>query len=178
MMKNWFKAASKLGHHDLYQIQVNRNDLPDLKESRRPPESGQILHPGGLRSKQLPRVIFGTHFDFLTRESRALGMCDGAHAETCSHAVMQSDAGNASMHAAGVSNECVRQTLQSWVQVDVLACRLGSPKTTKPAGCGLCRVLTDFVSFVRWLRGQDLNLRPLGYEPNELPDCSTPRLSR
>jgi hypothetical protein len=26
------------------------------------------------------------------------------------------------------------------------------------------------------LRGQDLNLRPLGYEPNELPDCSTPRL--
>lgn len=25
------------------------------------------------------------------------------------------------------------------------------------------------------LRGQDLNLRPLGYEPDELPDCSTPR---
>src|SRR6184192_3911731 len=25
------------------------------------------------------------------------------------------------------------------------------------------------------LRGQDSNLRPSGYEPDELPDCSTPR---
>ena len=29
--------------------------------------------------------------------------------------------------------------------------------------------------FMFWLRGLDLNQRPSGYEPDELPGCSTPR---
>ena len=31
------------------------------------------------------------------------------------------------------------------------------------------------LAIIFWLRGTDLNRRPSGYEPDELPDCSTPR---
>ena len=34
---------------------------------------------------------------------------------------------------------------------------------------------SDWAFCLIGLRGQDLNLRPSGYEPDELPDCSTPR---
>ena len=36
-------------------------------------------------------------------------------------------------------------------------------------------VLTSCTTRPKWLREEDLNLWPLGYEPNELPNCSTPR---
>ena len=46
-------------------------------------------------------------------------------------------------------------------------------KRRSPLEAGFAKCLSALD--ILWLRGQDLNLRPLGYEPNELPDCSTPR---
>ena len=63
----------------------------------------------------------------------------------------------------------------------------GGPEMSIRAGTsaerGTYRIKTDgllvpqeaAVYAVDWLRGLDLNQRPLGYEPNELPGCSTPR---
>src|SRR5580698_4574355 len=53
-----------------------------------------------------------------------------------------------------------------------------------PLKAGSLRIMSAMDWFValatqrtKGLRGQDLNLRPSGYEPDELPGCSTPRQS-
>ena len=53
--------------------------------------------------------------------------------------------------------------------------RMKKHASPKPSGkTRVFRMLWTFSTMPKW-RGQDLNLRPRGYEPRELPDCSTPR---
>ncbi len=54
------------------------------------------------------------------------------------------------------------------VQGDLAGILTIAAQTQNPAACAAG-------SQVSLVAGQDLNLRPSGYEPDELPGCSTPR---
>ncbi len=55
--------------------------------------------------------------------------------------------------------------------------RISDEFNSKQEGC-LRNSKTPLLLTTIWWRGMDLNHGPSGYEPDELPDCSTPRRLR
>jgi hypothetical protein len=54
------------------------------------------------------------------------------------------------------------------------AIRGGKPFLTQKVPLKTAAATAGSFATKNWLRGRDLNPRPSGYEPDELPGCSTP----
>ena len=68
----------------------------------------------------------------------------------------------------------------SIIKTEMYSDKLGQIRTGEGFKCLIKKKISDILGRTEtwnWLRGLDLNQRPSGYEPDELPDCSTPRSS-
>ena len=66
----------------------------------------------------------------------------------------------------------------SIIKTEMYSDKLGRIRTGEGFKCLIKKKISDILGRTEtwnWLRGLDLNQRPSGYEPDELPDCSTPR---
>ena len=76
------------------------------------------------------------------------------------------------MSARRLTHDIVRSgQTGSKIFTERVGSRVGIPESTLNKGLADTSQPLD----IFWWRGEDLNLRPSGYEPDELPDCSTPR---
>ena len=128
--------------------------------------SGKGLAPTrGGTPKQDSRSLRGPESDACRRRGRAkVSKIGSAHGETPSKSSrlrMEPNLGDCVMPITGLFRR-TRATL-----IPARSCTQLSPEEAKnphSAECGFSE-----------LREQDLNLRPSGYEPDELPGCSIPR---